>query len=359
MAITKFHKPIEIFKLLYNTEISIDNLWHIESTKESDIKFSAYIGSGNVILNDRQYIFLNNRPVHCPLILQMVLATFIAALHNCIRTQYWQIPKKETIFILLFITCKEYFFTIENGKKTLILPKIQDLLQSVRNEILNTFAKNNTMCLSKSALSHIKGQKNLIYSCENNFNNAKLFENTLIHRELRASKRACVLHTFCHIIKKRTTTLKILPIFENTTNKQKASINCFDRMKLNSINTQVECKSNETQCKMSLNQLKINETTDAVQLLTPASQNNTISKETVTLTLSEWSNWTYPDNGSYSLKKINKLHSNSQKFYKHFNFLPEKLHKLLRGNTKLTKTDILNESRRSISAKLKIGLPSM
>ena len=85
-----------------------------------------------------------------------------------------------------------------------------------------------------------------------------------------------------------------------------------------------------------------------MQLFTPALEHDNNGKESMQLTLSEWSNW--------SLKQ---LENDSLKFYKHFDFLPQKLHKLLRGNTKLTKTEVLNEYNGSTcSTKLKSRLQS-
>ncbi|XP_076634703.1 DNA mismatch repair protein MutL [Colletes latitarsis] len=350
MIITKPHRPIEILKLLYNREISVDNLHYIESTKDSDTKFSAYIGLTNTKLTAKQYIFLNNRPVHCPFILQMISTIVITTIKCFATARYWQIPKKEAIFILLFITCEEYFFTVEKGTKTLILPRVQDLLQNIRNEITNIFAKN-TMPLFNNVSNHVREHNNSIYS----------YANASFPQKLFASKQNCVLHTLCHVIRRKVTELNVPPIHENLIEKQNPStVDCFDPLKVNNVNSQERYINNKSRCEVVTNRLNANEITDAVQLFTPVSRSNNVMKESITLTISEWSNWTYHDNESYNSKKINKFNDNSRvtNFYKHFDFLPKKLHKLLRGNTKLTKIDILNESCGSVlSTKLKFGLP--
>ncbi|XP_015428859.1 PREDICTED: DNA mismatch repair protein Mlh3-like [Dufourea novaeangliae] len=85
MIISKPHKPIEIFKSLYRREVSFNNVWYIENVNEDSTKFCAFIGLANTKLNARQYIFLNNRPVHCPLILQVISTAFITILRSSVQ----------------------------------------------------------------------------------------------------------------------------------------------------------------------------------------------------------------------------------------------------------------------------------
>ncbi|KZC07380.1 DNA mismatch repair protein Mlh3 [Dufourea novaeangliae] len=307
MIISKPHKPIEIFKSLYRREVSFNNVWYIENVNEDSTKFCAFIGLANTKLNARQYIFLNNRPVHCPLILQVISTAFITILRSSVQarsSRRHQIRKNQAIFILLFISCRDYIFTVEKGKKVLILPSIQDLLLSIRNEILNIFTKS-TMPLFDRVSKNVGRHKNSIYSYANNTNNI-------------------------------TTWVPLL--HETTIDKQNVSLLCYsDLTNINSVNTQ------------SISQLTRNEITD-VQLFTPDSRDNKLVKETYALTLlSEWSNWTHPDNGSNRLKKTNNFDSTTL-FHKHYDFLPKKLHKLLCGNTKLTKTDVLIKSGGSVTS---------
>ena len=173
--------------------------------------------------------------------------------------QVEHVSKKEAVFILLFIMCTNYSFTIENGKRTLMFSNIQDLLQIIRKKILNIFTKN------VKPLSDI-GSRSSNRSTEQSFESKEI---------------------------------QLIP-------------------------------------------------NDSVPLFTPALKHDNNDKESMQLTFSEWSNW--------SLKQ---LENDSLKFYKHFDFLPQKLHKLLRGNTKLTKTEVLNEYNGSTcSTKLKSGLQS-
>lgn len=250
MIITKPHNPIYIFKSLYSLEVLLHKIWYIRCMKKPNIKYCAYIGLADSKDTASQYIFLNNKLVHCPLILKIISTTFINTLKFFKRQQYEHIPKKEAVFILLFLVCNNYTFTVENKKRTLIFSNIQDLMECIRSKILHIFTR---------------GIKPL---CEVEFR-----------------------------------------------------------------------KGNETRL-------------TAEDLVTPVSQTDNLNKNSMQLTLSEWSNWSYP-------KDWKQLENDSLKFYKHFDFLPEKLHKLLRGNTKLVKTDILNKYNGSVcSIKLKSGLQS-
>lgn len=257
MIITKPHNPINIFKFLYNKKVIFHKVWFIKSIQKSDIKFCAYIGISNSNFTASQHIFINNKLVHCPLILQIISTIFI----NTLKFFKKQITEKETIFILLFIICTEYIFIIENGKKTLMLSNIHNLLQSIKNKIINIFIKD------------IK---------------------SLSVNDLKCSNKA---------------------------NKQKS-------------------KNNEIQLI----------TDHLMQLHTSALQN--INTKNIQLTLSEWSNWS-------DSKNLKQCENNSLRFYKHFDFLPEKLHKLLRGDTKLIQTNILNAYNENLySIKIKSGLQS-
>ncbi|XP_017767501.1 PREDICTED: DNA mismatch repair protein MutL-like [Eufriesea mexicana] len=259
MIITKPHNPIDIFKSLYKKEVLLHKIWYIKSMKKPDIKFYAYIGFSNSNFIASQCIFLNDKLVHCPIILQVASTTFINTLKFFKKRHCQQIPEKRAIFILFFIMSNKYIFTIENGKKTLMFSDMQDILQTIRKKIINIFTKN------------------------------------------------------------------IKPLSVDVSRSWKNS-------------SKQEFKNSNT--RMIADNL--------IQLLTPISQNNNSNKENNQLILSEWSNWSY----SVNMKQFEK---NSSKFYKHFDFLPEKLHKLLRGNRKLIKTDILNEYTRN-SIKLKSGL---
>ncbi|KAF3429786.1 hypothetical protein E2986_01468 [Frieseomelitta varia] len=227
MIIAKPHKPLDVFKSLYSQEVSLHKVWYTKCTKKSNIKFCAYIG----------------------------LAESETAASQ--KQHYEFISEKAAVFILMFIMCSNYIFTIENGRRTLMFSNIQDLLQIIRKKILNIFTKNI------KPLSDI-GSRNSNRSTEQSFESKEI---------------------------------QLIP-------------------------------------------------NDSVQLFTPALKHDNNGKESMQLTLSEWSNW--------SLKQ---LENDSLKFYKYFDFLPQKLHKLLRGNTKLTKTEVLNEYNGSTcSTKLKSGL---
>lgn len=255
MIITKPHNPINIFKLLYNKKVMFHKVWFIRSKQKSDIKFCAYIGISNSNFTVPQHIFINNKLVHCPLILQIISTIFI----NTLKFFKKQIVEKEAIFILLFIICNEYIFIIENGKRTLMLSNIYNLLQSIKNKIINIFIKDI--------------------------------------KPLSVNDSKC----------------------SNKANKQKF-------------------KNNEIQL-----------ITDHLMQLHTSTLQNTKS---IQLTLSEWSNWS-------DSKNLKQCKNNSLRFYKHFDFLPEKLHKLLRGNTKLIQTNILNAYDENLySIKVKSELQS-
>ncbi|XP_076247458.1 uncharacterized protein LOC143187253 [Calliopsis andreniformis] len=308
MVASKSRSPIKSIHLLYNKEISFTNLWCVKHTRTSDINFHAYVALTKSYAT--QYIFLNNKPVYCPVILHMISSTFIALWHFFGKVQSKQILKPEAVFILLFIRSTQYIFSVEKGKRILILTSTQDLLHIIRSEIVNIFIKN-IMPLPNSVAKYIRNHKNVMYNRLNTLNSIQIFKKT---------------------------PMLLQP-----------------------------CASNKIEREMITNQLNLTQISCVVsQSFTSVSQNTNVIDEHHTPTLSEWSNWTYPElDDLYNPKKIQSVSKkrnfdrDSLNFYKRFNFLPEKLHKLLRGKAKLTKTNILNELSGSIlSVKLKSGLES-
>nr|XP_033325503.1 uncharacterized protein LOC117220009 [Megalopta genalis] len=338
MAVGRPHESIEIFKLLYYKEISFDNLWHISNTNESRIKFSAFIGLSNTKSNALQYIFLNNRPVHCPYILQMISAALNGRVRSLVGSRIHEIPKMKSTFILLFISCTDYIFTMENRKRTLILPSIQDLLFGIRNEIYNIFF-NNTIHFSKSLSKNVRRHTNLIYNCLNSTNGIVFFEKPRTSSKLFSEKNR-VLHTVCYVVQKETTKLIVPPPCGTTIGSHSSRpLYYSDAMNTDKDNRNA-IPSYET------SQIPKSKVSD-IQKFTPAS---------IALTFSDWSNWTYIDNKSNKLNETKKF-GGSVQYYKHFDFLPNKLHKLLRGNKKLTRTDVMNEwSESELSIRLKSSL---
>lgn len=344
MTVTKPHNPTDIFQLLYNKEGRLDNIWYIQSMEGVNVKFSAYIGLTNIRSKATQYVFLNNKLVHCPLILEVISAIFINT-YKCFTTTHCkQKLTRKAVFILIFITCTNYVLAMLYDKRTLVLPNIQELLQNIKKEILNIFTKNIAP-LSNNVSKYVRRDKNLIYNCISNLNGIKLFKSTLIP-QLSISKKDERLQT-TYNIRTKITKLTASEIQRGVDYKENASkVNSIDHFQTDNFNAEENLK------------LK-SQVTDMIPLLTPVSQN----KNGTTLTLTEWSNWSYSDKRACSVKKlqavstINYFQSNFLKPYKQFDFLPEKLHKQLRGNIKLTKIDILNDLGGNIfSEKLKYGL---
>ncbi|XP_017891827.1 DNA mismatch repair protein Mlh3-like [Ceratina calcarata] len=285
MAITKLRSPTVIFKTLYSRELQHHKIWYIKSTNRSDIKFHAYIGLTNS--TSIQYIFLNNKLVSCPLILQVISAVFTNSLKFIGKEQNLEISlRRRRIFILLFIMCEaEYVFTIdENQKRILIFRNIQNFLHRIKNKIVRVFIKGAApLSVSHSAKEH-------------NSSDALLTVDPIPFITPISIKNATFLPTHnSHHIKEHNE----------------------------------EYKTNE-----------ISSIANLTQLIAPIVHDENVNKEDTLLSLSNWSNWS-------SVKNLNNK-TNGFKFYKQFDFLPRNLHKLLRGNKKLVMTDLLNEYNESL-----------
>nr|XP_012149091.1 PREDICTED: uncharacterized protein LOC105663617 [Megachile rotundata] len=351
LIITKPHNPTDIFKLLYKKEVILHNTWYIQNMEELNVKFCAYVGLSDTKTNATQHVFLNNKLVHCPLILKVTSATFIDAFSCFAKIHCRQALSKKTVFVLIFVTCTDYIFAIEHGKKTLILPSIQELLQNIRKEILNIFTKNVTP-LFDNIPGHVKKHKNLPCNYTNKLNTAELLKNVSIP-QLSLSQKSRRRLTIYNV-KRKVTKLKISQTRKN--NESISKVTSINQLRIDNFITK------EKLCQDSGNTVLL--TTNKIIDITPISQDDNVNKELTMLSPYEWSDWSYSGKKSCNIKKtqtvsrINHFRNNFMEFYKRFDFLPEKLHKQLRGNIKLTKIDILKELENDSTMKLKSGLKS-
>ncbi|XP_046832489.1 DNA mismatch repair protein Mlh3-like isoform X2 [Vespa crabro] len=138
LQITKDRESKKILKMLYEEYILQDYIWAIPSTNVLTIQYHGYIGLIKTEEKALHYIYLNNRPVYCTTIINTILDYFIQHLSYHMRMCN---VSKETIFFMFFINCPttEVVVTTKNDKRFMLLYKTRDVLDSVRQFINNIF----------------------------------------------------------------------------------------------------------------------------------------------------------------------------------------------------------------------------
>ncbi|XP_047364015.1 DNA mismatch repair protein Mlh3-like isoform X3 [Vespa velutina] len=152
LQITKDRESKKILKMLYEEYILQDYIWAIPSTNVLTIQYHGYIGLIKTEEKALHYIFLNNRPVYCTTIINTILDYFIQHLSYHMRMYN---VNKETIFFMFFINCPttEVVVTTKNDKRFMLLYKTRDVLDSVRQFINNIFLDE---CFIKQLYEYIQ-----------------------------------------------------------------------------------------------------------------------------------------------------------------------------------------------------------
>ncbi|XP_035723636.1 DNA mismatch repair protein Mlh3-like isoform X4 [Vespa mandarinia] len=152
LQITKDRESKKILQMLYEEYILQDYIWAIPSTNVLNIQYHGYIGLIKTKEKALHYIFLNNRPVYCTTIINTILDYFIQHLSYHMRMCN---VSKETIFFMFFINCPttEVIVTTKNDKRFMLLYKTRDVLDSVRQFINNIFLDE---CFIKQLYEYIQ-----------------------------------------------------------------------------------------------------------------------------------------------------------------------------------------------------------
>ncbi|XP_018302163.1 DNA mismatch repair protein Mlh3 [Mycetomoellerius zeteki] len=117
LRIAKPHNSIEVLRTLVGKDLPLNHVWSIQCGPERNSNYHGYVGLSDK--NAMQWIFLNHRPIYCPLILKLIKIVFKEKL-NLFSDQKSNArdPYDENVFILFFLTFsqKEFMRVTENGK---------------------------------------------------------------------------------------------------------------------------------------------------------------------------------------------------------------------------------------------------
>ncbi|XP_067207210.1 DNA mismatch repair protein MutL-like isoform X2 [Linepithema humile] len=325
LRIAKPHSSTAVLKMLFGKDLPLSHVWSIQCSSEYNTDYHGYIGISEK--NATQWIFLNHKPIYCPLILKLIKIAFKERLNLPFDLEGIH---DKNIFILFFLTFPEnkFMFIAENGKRCVIFYDMQQILNNVKNCVFKCLSEDTssaaTPYLCKTQLLrqiYLKSERSV-------FNNNNINE----HNENITS-----LMTEDKIVRIDFERKKITStIVTNYSVKQR---NKNDDIKAASCHIR---KKNSSRCRINIASTKLH-----------AEEN--LCKDVVS-PLSEWSNWTYYTNTKERRSARNMCDTsknNTRQIFKcaeQFDFLPRKLHGLLQyRHAKLTDVKCFNSPNDALS----------
>lgn len=325
-----------------------------------------------------QWIFLNHRPIYCPLILKLIKIVFKEKL-NLFSDQKSNArdPYDENVFILFFLTFsqKEFMRVTENGKRYIMFYNIQKILNTIKNCAFQCLGEKATVSAVTPYSCKTQLLKQIYLKTEkfvfaNDINRCKNVTSSMMKSRMIMLER-----------RKITSTIISTDYF----NKQHRSdniktANCYIDKKnndvLNSIQHQIDFTSvnranlyeNKVMKKMHNdvyktqgNSMNFDITNNSIKSDKIYCGNSNYHTINMISPLSEWSNWTYYTNNKKrdTTRNINIFPENdirSRQFFERnnnqFDFLPRKLHGLLQHrHVKLTNVKCFNSPNDTIPCK--------
>ncbi|XP_024876264.1 uncharacterized protein LOC112457442 [Temnothorax curvispinosus] len=360
LRIAKPHSSVEVLRTLFGKDLPLNRVWSVQCSPEFIANYHGYVGLSDK--NAMQWIFLNHRPICCPLILRLIKIAFKERL-NLFSDQESNArdPYDKNMFILFFLTFsqKEFTFVTENGERYIMFYDMQKILNTIKNCAFKCLAEEAAvsavtpyLCKTQLLKQIYLKSKRSVFSC--NINGRKNVSSLVIRNKV-------VMTGF-----KRK---KISPtIITDSFNKQHRDDNVESRRNnvLNSIHCRIASITNLCEVvekvhndvdKVQGSSMNLTDNctkSDKTYNYYNDSNNNCIN---MISPLSEWSNWTYYTNNKKrdSARNMNNTFSEndirSRQFIEsnnQFDFLPRKLYGLQRYNVKLTNVKCFNSPNDTI-----------
>lgn len=373
LRIAKPHSSVEVLRTLFGKDLPLNRVWSIQCGSEFSANYHGYVGLSDK--NAMQWIFLNHRPICCPLILRLIKVAFKERL-NLFSDQESNAhdPYDKNMFILFFLTFsqKEFTFVTESEKRYIMFYDMQKILNTIKNCVFKCLAAEKaanfvTLHLrrthllkrmylkSEKSVFSIDGRKNVTSSMRGNkvvmigLKKRKI-TSTIITNYLKKQHRDDNIESIKYCLNKKNNVLndihyqiasiKHTNMYENKTVKEIHDKNKVQGSPMNFGITDKSIKSDNAPNYHDDNNNNFN-----INMISP---------------LSEWSNWTYYTNDKKRdpAKTMSNIFPEndvrSRQFIKsnnQFDFLPRKLYGLLRRRVKLTNVKCFSSPNGTIPCK--------
>jgi len=327
--------------------------------------------------NAMQWIFLNHRPICCPLILKLIKVAFKEGRSNLPSESNVRDLYDKDMFILFFLTFsqKEFTFINENGKTYIMFYDTQKILSAIKNCVFKCLAaearvSSVTPYLRKTQLYkhiYLKSEKSVL---NNNINGRtpSMIRNKVVTIGFKRRKITSTIISNCFNKQhNRSDNIEATSYYIDKRNSVLNSIRC--RINVASVKRTNLCedkavkKMKNSVDKAQANLIDFNITDDSAKSDKAYNCRNDNNNDfaNVISPLSEWSNWTYhtnnvkrdPARNSYEVFSKNDVRL--RQFFERnnqFDFLPRKLHGLLlHRHVKLTNVKCFNSPNDTIPCK--------
>lgn len=365
LRIARPHSPIGVLGTLLGKDLPSSRVWSIQCGPEFGARYHGYVG-----LSDKgamQWIFLNHRPICCPLILRLIKIAFEERLNLSSDRE----SRDRNMFILFFLTFsrKEFTFVTETGRSYITFYDMQKILNAIKTCAFKRLAENATVsapipysCKTQLLRIYLKSEK----SVSSNVNGRKNVTSSLIENRVTIG------------FKGGETTSAIVTDHVDTQHRDNntESIKCYMDKKNNVLNS-TRCQITSMKHANLCEEKAVKKTHNGDDKVRGSSMNdvarNSIKSDKaynnhdnnnfvdMITPLSEWSNWTYHTNNKTRdpTRNTNNVISEndirSRLFYEsnnQFDFLPRKLHGLLhRRHVKLTNVKCFDSPNDTVPCK--------
>ncbi|XP_025159457.1 uncharacterized protein LOC109504700 [Harpegnathos saltator] len=371
LRIAKSHSPIDILRALFGKDLPLNHIWSIQCCTKYDMNYHGYVGLSDK--NAMQCIFLNYRLINCSFILKLIITDFTEKfnLSSCQKFNGQDLQDKN-IFILFFLTLTqdEFEFITENGKKLLMFRDVRKILNNIKACSFKLVAKETTIPAGTTYSRDTQLLKQIHLRLE-----TSIFNNTC-----GRSKNITPLTRGHKIIitgiKRKMTTSNIVTTYFNKRWNRSDDIKATDHQ---SNKLDIACakykKSRESQLTKKSHidvDKNINsshktqthcrnlaiESNSADKIGDDRNSKNDDFASDISL-CSEWSDWSYCSNNkeANSVRNVQDTFSKTDERYqrlfeytRQFNFLPQKLYRLLQyRQDKITNVKHINDPNSSDS----------
>lgn len=332
----------------------------------------GYIGLSNK--NEEHWIFLNHRLIYCPFILELIKIAFKERINlSSNQESNVQDLHDKNMFVIFFfiLSPREFTFFNEDGERHVMFYNMQKILNNIKNCTFKYLAEETIYAAALSDLRETQPLKQMQLNARDSvFNNkineyhenvTSLKENKVVAFNLKR-KRTTIVTNKRH--NKETSNMKIVNFAEEENIVLNSQIDIASTKHTNNlyegkITKKIYSNVDETSATFT-NLTATNNFVESRETRNDYNGNDNDFGNAISL-LSEWSDWSYYTNDKECnsaknvIDKVSKKDINFQRLLNctdRFNFLPRKLHGLLRHrHVKLTNMKRFDSPSNTISRK--------
>ncbi|XP_011257759.3 uncharacterized protein LOC105252183 [Camponotus floridanus] len=367
LRIAKPHCPVQVLRTFFGKDLSSNHLWLMRCNSElKSVKYHGYVGLSN--RTEEHWIFLNHRSIYCPLISKLIKTVFKKRINLSSNqgSNLQDLHDKNMFVIFSFILSpREFTFFNEDGKRHVIFYDMQKILNDIKNCTFKCLKETAIFAAVPSDLRETRSLTQMQLNSKDSISDNKINEYNKNVTSLKENKVVAF-----NLKRKRITSTIVTNKRHNKETNNMKIINFAEEGNI-VLNSQIDIASTEhtnnlCEGKITKEIYSNIDGTSATFTNLAATNNFVESRETCNdhdgkdfgknsaiSPLSEWSDWNYDTSDK---DQVSKRDINFQRLFNcidRFNFLPRKLHGLLRHrHVKLTNVKRFDSPSNTISPKI-------